>query len=170
MLVCCQVADFYGGPLFEAGFTKSTGDDHNGPGEVGGIVRLLGEVKQGLCRPRAILFKFLGDSVGLQSRLLMVFLQELCFNCCYFWKDQSGHRLSFSFLYTELLKYCIVATGSTAGLYTEQFFDMCKSKQAPFECGDCEWHRPFGGCNATSGLFTAIFAESFSDVSHSRGR
>lgn len=65
------VADFYGGPLFEAGFTKSTGDDHNGPGEVGGIVRLLGEVKQGLCRPRAILFKFLGDSVGLQSRLLM---------------------------------------------------------------------------------------------------
>jgi len=75
--LCCQVADFYGGPLFEAGSTKSTGDDYNGTGE-GGIVRLLGEVKQGLCRPRAILFKFLGDSVGLQSRLLMVFLQN-CF-------------------------------------------------------------------------------------------
>ncbi|XP_073393320.1 probable serine/threonine-protein kinase SIS8 isoform X2 [Physcomitrium patens] len=63
------VADFYGGPLFETGSTKSTGDEHNCTG--GGIVRLLGEVKQGLCRPRAILFKFLGDSVGLQSRLLM---------------------------------------------------------------------------------------------------
>jgi hypothetical protein len=76
--VRCQVADFYGGPLFEAGSTKSTGDDYNGTGE-GGIVRLLGEVKQGLCRPRAILFKFLGDSVGLQSRLLMVFLRNLLF-------------------------------------------------------------------------------------------
>ncbi|XP_024380362.1 probable serine/threonine-protein kinase SIS8 isoform X2 [Physcomitrium patens] len=64
------VADFYGGPLFEAASMKSTGDDYNGAGE-SGIVRLLGDVKQGLCRPRAILFKFLGDSVGLQSRLLM---------------------------------------------------------------------------------------------------
>lgn len=119
MLVRCQVADFYGGPLFEAGFTRSTGDDHNGPGEVGGIVRLLGEVKQGLCRPRAILFKFLGDSVGLQSRLLMVFLQELRFSsagCA----GPIWSLLSCSFLYTEVFKYvCIVVTGSTAGLYTE---------------------------------------------------
>lgn len=64
------VADFYGGPLFEAGSTKSTENDDDSTSE-GGIVRLLGEVRQGLCRPRAILFKFLGDSVGLQSRLLM---------------------------------------------------------------------------------------------------
>ncbi|KAG0573296.1 hypothetical protein KC19_VG166200 [Ceratodon purpureus] len=63
------VADFYGGPLFEAGSTKSLENDDST--SEGGILRLLGEVRQGLCRPRAILFKFLGDSVGLQSRLLM---------------------------------------------------------------------------------------------------
>jgi len=68
------VADFYGGPLFEAGSTKSSGDDYLGA-EDGGV-RLLGEVKTGLCRPRAILFKFLGDTVGLQSRLLMVVLNS----------------------------------------------------------------------------------------------
>jgi hypothetical protein len=75
--MCSQVADFYGGPLFEAGSTKSTENDDDSTSE-GGIVRLLGEVRQGLCRPRAILFKFLGDSVGLQSRLLMVLLRITC--------------------------------------------------------------------------------------------
>lgn len=76
-LVYSQVADFYGGPLFEAGSTKSSENDDST--SEGGIVRLLGEVRQGLCRPRAILFKFLGDSVGLQSRLLMVsFRITLC--------------------------------------------------------------------------------------------
>ncbi|XP_024387109.1 probable serine/threonine-protein kinase SIS8 isoform X2 [Physcomitrium patens] len=64
------VADFYGGPLFEAGSMKTTGDGYNDTDE-SSVVRLLGDVKQGLCRPRAILFKLLGDSVGLQSRLLM---------------------------------------------------------------------------------------------------
>lgn len=68
------MADFYGGPLFEAGSTKSSGDDYLGA-EDGGV-RLLGEVKTGLCRPRAILFKLLGDTVGLQSRLLMVVLNS----------------------------------------------------------------------------------------------
>lgn len=69
------MADFYGGPLFEAGSTKASGDDYLGSDD-GGVVRLLGEVKTGLCRPRAILFKLLGDTVGLQSRLLMVVLDS----------------------------------------------------------------------------------------------
>ncbi|BFI43450.1 protein MpMAPKKK26 [Marchantia polymorpha subsp. ruderalis] len=63
------VADFYGGPISEAGLTKVPVDGilnaDSSP------VQLLGKIEVGLCRPRAILFKFLGDAVGLHSRLLM---------------------------------------------------------------------------------------------------
>ncbi|KAG8659892.1 probable serine/threonine-protein kinase SIS8 isoform X2 [Manihot esculenta] len=34
-------------------------------------VQLLGQIKHGSCRPRAILFKVLADSVGLESRLMV---------------------------------------------------------------------------------------------------
>lgn len=34
-------------------------------------VQLLGQIKHGSCRPRAILFKVLADTVGLQSKLVM---------------------------------------------------------------------------------------------------
>ncbi|XP_047949729.1 probable serine/threonine-protein kinase SIS8 [Salvia hispanica] len=36
-----------------------------------GGVQLLGQIKYGSCRPRAILFKVLADSVGLESRLVV---------------------------------------------------------------------------------------------------
>ncbi|KAH9557357.1 hypothetical protein CY35_07G081500 [Sphagnum magellanicum] len=64
------VSNFYGGPLFETGATKVSGDECLGSGD-GCHIQLLGGVKTGLCRPRAILFKFLGDCVGIQSRLQM---------------------------------------------------------------------------------------------------
>lgn len=35
-------------------------------------MQLLGQIKNGLCRPRAILFKVLADTVGLESRLVVV--------------------------------------------------------------------------------------------------
>lgn len=35
-------------------------------------LQLLGQIKQGSCRPRAILFKVLADTVGLESRLMVV--------------------------------------------------------------------------------------------------
>jgi len=35
-------------------------------------IQLLGQIKHGSCRPRAILFKVLADTVGLQSRLVVV--------------------------------------------------------------------------------------------------
>lgn len=35
-------------------------------------VQMLGQIKQGSCRPRAILFKVLADTVGLDSRLVVV--------------------------------------------------------------------------------------------------
>ena len=38
-------------------------------------IQLLGQIKNGSCRPRAILFKVLADTVGLQSRLVVVSIQ-----------------------------------------------------------------------------------------------
>lgn len=35
-------------------------------------VQMLGQIKHGSCRPRAILFKVLADAVGLESRLMVV--------------------------------------------------------------------------------------------------
>lgn len=44
------------------------------------VVQMLGQIKQGSCRPRAILFKVLADTVGLESRLMVVsFHLEICF-------------------------------------------------------------------------------------------
>ncbi|XP_024544374.1 probable serine/threonine-protein kinase SIS8 isoform X2 [Selaginella moellendorffii] len=61
--VAGMVADFYGGPLFETGYSKEISSDAG--------VTLLSQVKIGLCRPRALLFKYLADAIGLKSRLLM---------------------------------------------------------------------------------------------------
>lgn len=42
-------------------------------------VQLLGQIRHGSCRPRAILFKVLSDTIGLESGLLTVcFLHEIC--------------------------------------------------------------------------------------------
>lgn len=35
-------------------------------------VQLLGQIRHGSCRPRAIMFKVLADTVGLESRLVVV--------------------------------------------------------------------------------------------------
>ena len=35
-------------------------------------IQLLGQIKNGSCRPRAILFKVLADTVGLESKLVVV--------------------------------------------------------------------------------------------------
>ncbi|PKI62891.1 hypothetical protein CRG98_016728 [Punica granatum] len=35
------------------------------------VVQMLGQIKHGSCRPRAILFKVLADTVGLESRLMV---------------------------------------------------------------------------------------------------
>lgn len=35
-------------------------------------VQMLGQIKHGSCRPRALLFKVLADTVGLESRLMVV--------------------------------------------------------------------------------------------------
>jgi len=47
-------------------------------------VQMLGQIRHGSCCPRAILFKVLADSVGLESRLMMVSSDFFgCCNCSY---------------------------------------------------------------------------------------
>lgn len=41
-------------------------------------IQMLGHIKHGSCRPRAILFKVLADAVGLESRLMMVSSKLFC--------------------------------------------------------------------------------------------
>lgn len=50
---------------------------------------MLGQIKHGSCRPRAILFKVLADTVGLESRLMVVSF-SLAFAC-------HGYALLISF-------------------------------------------------------------------------
>eukprot|EP00246_Nothoceros_aenigmaticus_P014262 TRINITY_DN532_c0_g1_i1.p1 TRINITY_DN532_c0_g1~~TRINITY_DN532_c0_g1_i1.p1 ORF type:complete len:751 (-),score=140.84 TRINITY_DN532_c0_g1_i1:1586-3838(-) len=64
------VADFYGGPVFEGGNVKTHPEESLQAGSVGDVC-LLGQIRKGYCRPRALLFKVLADHVGLPSRLLM---------------------------------------------------------------------------------------------------
>lgn len=64
------VSEFYGGPVSEAGAAKHFLDD--GSSVADNIeFQLLGKIKNGLCRPRAILFKVLADAVGLRSKILV---------------------------------------------------------------------------------------------------
>ncbi|KAL3678467.1 hypothetical protein R1sor_021423 [Riccia sorocarpa] len=63
------VADFYGGAVFEGGVSKTPIDEELSRNNC--RVKYLGKIEIGLCRPRAILFKVLGDAVGIHSRLLM---------------------------------------------------------------------------------------------------
>eukprot|EP01018_Ginkgo_biloba_P014533 Gb_10079 [translate_table: standard] len=64
------VCDFYGGPFSEASPAKNSLEDSSVLPDNHGL-QLLGQIKNGLCRPRAILFKVLADAVGLKSKILV---------------------------------------------------------------------------------------------------
>lgn len=65
-----QVSDFYKRPILESP-AKGALEETSHLFEDRGI-QLLGQIKFGSCRPRAILFKALADTVGLESRLMVV--------------------------------------------------------------------------------------------------
>jgi len=65
-----QVSDFYKRPNVESP-AKAALDDASNMFENRGV-QMLGQIKHGSCRPRAILFKVLADTVGLESRLVVV--------------------------------------------------------------------------------------------------
>ncbi|KAL8147640.1 putative serine/threonine-protein kinase SIS8 isoform X1 [Apium graveolens] len=52
-------------------------------------VQMLGQIKNGSCRPRAILFKVLADAVGLESRLMVGFPNEGASECVDSYKHMS---------------------------------------------------------------------------------
>ena len=66
-----QVSDFYKRPNLELSPAKVAGEETHHVSESQGI-QMLGQIKHGSCRPRAILFKVLADTVGLESRLMVV--------------------------------------------------------------------------------------------------
>ncbi|KAK9128471.1 hypothetical protein Syun_017268 [Stephania yunnanensis] len=64
------VSDVYKRPNPELSPAKSALEDAVHASESRGI-QLLGQIKHGSCRPRAILFKVLADTVGLDSKLIV---------------------------------------------------------------------------------------------------
>lgn len=66
-----QVFDFYKRPNPELSPAKAAVEDVSHLMENKGI-QLLGQIRHGSCRPRAILFKVLADSVSLDSKLMVV--------------------------------------------------------------------------------------------------
>ncbi|XP_073150820.1 serine/threonine-protein kinase EDR1-like isoform X2 [Henckelia pumila] len=64
------VSDFYKRPNSELSPRKAVVEDASYLSENRGV-QMLGHIKHGSCRPRAILFKVLADAVGLESRLVV---------------------------------------------------------------------------------------------------
>ncbi|KAK9065278.1 hypothetical protein SSX86_016661 [Deinandra increscens subsp. villosa] len=63
------VSDVYKRPQVDSPIKGTLEDASHVPGSRG--VQLLGHIKNGSCRPRAILFKVLADTVGFESRLVV---------------------------------------------------------------------------------------------------
>ncbi|XP_059659768.1 serine/threonine-protein kinase EDR1-like isoform X2 [Cornus florida] len=64
------VSDFYKRPNLELSPAK-TAFEVTSHGSENRSVQMLGQIKHGSCRPRAILFKVLADTVGLECRLVV---------------------------------------------------------------------------------------------------
>ncbi|KAL8510829.1 hypothetical protein ACS0TY_017588 [Phlomoides rotata] len=64
------VSDFYKRPNSEISPKKAAQEESSHQSENRGV-QMLGQIRHGSCRPRAILFKVLADAVGLESRLVV---------------------------------------------------------------------------------------------------
>ncbi|XP_031743229.1 serine/threonine-protein kinase EDR1 isoform X3 [Cucumis sativus] len=81
------VSDFYKRPILESP-AKGALEETSHLFEDRGI-QLLGQIKFGSCRPRAILFKALADTVGLESRLMVGLPNEGATGCVDSYKHMS---------------------------------------------------------------------------------
>lgn len=81
------VSDFYKRPQFDSPIKAAMEDTSQVPGNRG--VHLLGHIKNGSCRPRAILFKVLADTVGFESRLVVGIPNEGVGECVDSYKHMS---------------------------------------------------------------------------------
>lgn len=88
--VSVQVSDFYKRSNMESP-AKAALEETSHIFENRGA-QILGQIKHGSCRHRAILFKVLADTVGLESRLMVV-RNNFC--CCdqYFFLTESQYSL-----------------------------------------------------------------------------
>lgn len=75
-LISAQVSDFYKPANIESP-AKAALEESSHMFENRGV-QMLGQIRHGSCRPRAILFKVLADTVGLESRLMMVSSNIFC--------------------------------------------------------------------------------------------
>ncbi|KAG1346737.1 serine/threonine-protein kinase EDR1 [Cocos nucifera] len=82
------VFDFYKRPNSELSPAKAAVDDISHLVENRGI-QLLGQIKHGSCRPRAILFKVLADAVGLESKLVVGLPDDVAVECADSYKHMS---------------------------------------------------------------------------------
>lgn len=65
------MSDFYKRPNSELSPAKAASEESSHISDNQGI-QMLGQIKHGSCRSRAILFKVLADTIGLESRLVVV--------------------------------------------------------------------------------------------------
>lgn len=81
------VADFYKRPSVESP-AKAALEETSHMFEIRGV-QLLGQIRHGSCRPRAILFKVLADTVGLESRLMVGLPNDGTMECMDSYKHMS---------------------------------------------------------------------------------
>ncbi|KAH9742879.1 protein kinase domain-containing protein [Citrus sinensis] len=81
------VADFYKRPSAESP-AKAALEETSHMFETRGV-QLLGQIRHGSCRPRAILFKVLADTVGLESRLMVGLPNDGTMECVDSYKHMS---------------------------------------------------------------------------------
>lgn len=81
------VSDFYKRPNLESP-AKSALEEASHMSENRGV-QMLGQIRHGSCRPRAILFKVLADTVGLESRLMVGLPNDDAIECIDSYKHMS---------------------------------------------------------------------------------
>ncbi|KAK7264391.1 hypothetical protein RJT34_32000 [Clitoria ternatea] len=81
------VSDFYKRPNMESP-AKAALEESSHMFESPGV-QMLGQIRHGSCRPRAILFKVLADAIGLESRLMMGFPNDGAAECVDSYKHMS---------------------------------------------------------------------------------
>uniref|UniRef100_A0A7N0TZQ8 non-specific serine/threonine protein kinase n=1 Tax=Kalanchoe fedtschenkoi TaxID=63787 RepID=A0A7N0TZQ8_KALFE len=82
------VSDFYKQPSAEPSPRKAELEESFVIADKGGV-KMLGQIKYGSSRPRAILFKLLADTVGLESRLVVGNLSDIGAECADSYKHLS---------------------------------------------------------------------------------
>ncbi|PHT35640.1 hypothetical protein CQW23_23340 [Capsicum baccatum] len=83
-----QVADVYKRPNSELSHAKASLEEASQISENKGV-QLLGQIKHSSSRPRAILFKLLADTVGLESQLVVGLPAEAASECAESYKHMS---------------------------------------------------------------------------------